>query len=157
MLTEPLQRTNPTKCPYNGLCGGEVGEEINVLKSIGTGIPIQWKTINTKNELLCRLTLIHGISFNKNEETTEVLFPLDNSANEEGFFQCGQQDEAYELKIVNITSNFQSSKHVLKLEWTTGDYVFSTCADTMIMSPLEECEGGNPCCEKLYLEGILCE
>lgn len=85
-----------------------------------------------------------------------VLFPLDNSANEAGFFRCGRRNETYELKLVNLTSNFQRGNYVLKLEWTTGTNSFVTCSDIMIVNEEDQCEDGNPCCEGLigaYMQG----
>eukprot|EP00826_Nyctotherus_ovalis_P013590 TRINITY_DN136_c0_g2_i1.p1 TRINITY_DN136_c0_g2~~TRINITY_DN136_c0_g2_i1.p1 ORF type:complete len:167 (-),score=2.49 TRINITY_DN136_c0_g2_i1:90-590(-) len=158
VITEPPQRIDLNKCPYSGLCDAEAKEEVNVLKPSKAGTPIQWKTVNAKGNLLCRLTLVHSILSIKTEEMREarVLFPLDNSANEAGFFQCGRKNETYELKLVNLTSNFQRGSYLLKFEWTIGTNSFVTCSDIMIVNEQEQCEDGNPCCEGListYIQG----
>ena len=83
---------------------------------------------------------------------------MDRTSNDTGFFECGRNHEAYELKIFNNTIDFVCDDCVLKLEWFLNGVTYSTCSDVKIITEDTQCEQTDLCCQKIlesYKECIL--
>lgn len=155
----------------DGPCGAHVGGEEMFQSSVDSNTTLKWRTPSAVEESVCRISLFKSklpvhVDINDSSSFT-VLKPLDDSADENGTFECNRRADNYESKTISFPAEAACEQCVLQYMWITPNATYYACADIAVHeNQTKECPGecvnGGACvdgvclCVKPYY-GEFCE
>lgn len=119
-------------------CGGYTPGSATDLDISSSGVSIEWKVHIPNKALRCRISISDGITQFLiikgigGEESFITVFPVDGTADKEGFFSCGKKTDGLENKFVSIPRGLQSPQQILRLSWTLDGSTENSCSDVKI-------------------------
>lgn len=120
-------------------CGGTVPGAVHYETTPGSRNLVAWKIHTPAPNGRC---VIRVSDSPKEKEFKDVLRPTDNSAAEDGSFECGREITNYEAKEVKIPRDFVCDSCILQLVWMTDDGDQYRCTDfESVDTEVPECFG----------------
>ena len=145
-------------------CGGIPKGKSHLLTEPGSLNPMTWLVREPAPAGNCSVHLSVGTDFSASYLT---LFPVDNSADAEGWFACGRLANFTESKTFVFPEHVTCDSCTLQWVWRTADWNYYECVDVEIAGDSEtgcfgKCLNGGVCVDKECLcttqwKGQFCE
>lgn len=125
---------------------------------------VQWRSLNPGENSTCMIRIGTGLD---DEASFSLLTPLNEKANEEGWFRCGGYSNAYESRTFRLPNEISCESCTVQLIWNSSGELHYQCADITVMNEkvplcMGKCHNGGACvngkcvCRERYY-GDFCE
>lgn len=137
-MIAPIMREHSYDKIHFGPCGGTQAGPVHFEANPGSKNVIGWTVIERAEQGTCRMK----IGADPDGINMQILYPLDESADDTGSFPCGRDETPFEGKMVRFPKNLDCDTCLFMFEWKTPQGVQYMCGDVGVRtSTALECEG----------------
>lgn len=125
----PIRRTGTSNMEIGqGPCGGVEKKLANTLTNKGSTINVVWEILVPENKGNCTVKISNGL---QDEESFQVLQPLEGKINEDGSFICGRE-KGFEHQEFMLPEDYECDGCTLQWKWSTSYGEIYSCSDIII-------------------------